>query len=103
MGVDGIGARVLRKEDKRFITGKGRYVDDINRPGQTYAVFVRSPHAHATIKSTDTKAATRCGNVRSIGANSEMKATGTAKSGDRLAGMACPKRAPRKVQIYQGM
>ncbi len=41
------GARVVRKEDKRFITGKGRYSDDINRPGQAYAFFVRSPHAHA--------------------------------------------------------
>ena len=47
MGVEGIGARVLRKEDKRFITGKGRYVDDIRLHGMTYAAFVRSPHAHA--------------------------------------------------------
>ena len=51
----GIGASVKRKEDLRFITGKGQYVDDINRYGQTYAVFVRSPVAHATIKSIDTK------------------------------------------------
>ena len=36
----GIGAPVRRKEDQRFITGKGQYTDDINRPGQTYAVFV---------------------------------------------------------------
>ena len=43
----GIGARVKRKEDHRFITGKGRYTDDINLKGQTYAYFVRSPHAHA--------------------------------------------------------
>jgi carbon-monoxide dehydrogenase large subunit len=47
MGVEGIGARVLRKEDKRFITGKGRYVDDIRLHGMTYAAFVRSPHPHA--------------------------------------------------------
>ncbi|MCB1884050.1 MAG: xanthine dehydrogenase family protein molybdopterin-binding subunit [Geminicoccaceae bacterium] len=45
----GIGARTLRKEDRRFITGKGRYVDDIRMQGQAYAVFVRSPHAHARI------------------------------------------------------
>ena len=50
MADTGIGASVKRKEDQRFITGKGQYTDDINRPGQTYAVFVRSPHAHATIK-----------------------------------------------------
>jgi carbon-monoxide dehydrogenase large subunit len=51
MSATGIGAPVKRKEDQRFITGKGRYTDDINLPGQAYAYFVRSPHAHATIKS----------------------------------------------------
>ena len=50
MSATGIGASVKRKEDIRFITGKGHYVDDINRPGQAYAFFVRSPHAHATIE-----------------------------------------------------
>ena len=44
----GIGAPVRRKEDFRFITGKGQYTDDINRPGQAHAYFLRSPHAHAT-------------------------------------------------------
>ncbi|MEM6823853.1 MAG: xanthine dehydrogenase family protein molybdopterin-binding subunit [Pseudomonadota bacterium] len=46
---DGIGARVARKEDKRFITGKGRYTDDIRVENQAYAAFVRSPHAHARV------------------------------------------------------
>ncbi|MBV9568601.1 MAG: xanthine dehydrogenase family protein molybdopterin-binding subunit, partial [Hyphomicrobiales bacterium] len=49
----GIGAAVRRKEDHRFITGKGRYTDDINRPGQVQAYFLRSPHAHAKIRSID--------------------------------------------------
>ncbi|HSM19960.1 MAG TPA: hypothetical protein VK844_06295, partial [Hyphomicrobiales bacterium] len=49
----GIGAAVLRREDARFITGKARYVDDINRPGQVYAHFLRSPHAHAEIAKLD--------------------------------------------------
>ncbi|MDO6964815.1 xanthine dehydrogenase family protein molybdopterin-binding subunit [Rhizobium alvei] len=53
MGVEGIGARVARKEDKRFLTGKGRYTDDMTAPGMRYAFFVRSPHAHAKIKSID--------------------------------------------------
>jgi carbon-monoxide dehydrogenase large subunit len=52
-----IGTPVRRKEDQRFITGRGQYTDDINRPGQAYAVFVRSPHAHAEITSIDTAAA----------------------------------------------
>jgi carbon-monoxide dehydrogenase large subunit len=54
---EGIGARVLRKEDARFITGAGRYTDDLALPGMTYAVFVRSPHAHAKITKLDTAAA----------------------------------------------
>ena len=40
MGVEGIGARVARKEDKRFITGRGRYTDDMNVPGMHHAAFV---------------------------------------------------------------
>ena len=40
-----IGQPVRRREDIRFITGRGRYTDDISAPGQTFAVFVRSPHA----------------------------------------------------------
>jgi carbon-monoxide dehydrogenase large subunit len=57
MGVEGIGASVVRKEDKRFITGRGRYVDDIKVLGMTYAHFIRSPHAHAKVVSIDASAA----------------------------------------------
>ena len=53
----GIGASVARKEDTRFLIGKGRYTDDINQPGQTYAYFLRSPHAHATLNGINTSAA----------------------------------------------
>jgi carbon-monoxide dehydrogenase large subunit len=59
MGIEGIGARVARKEDKRFITGAGRYVDDMVVPGMKHATFVRSPHAHADIKKIDTKKAAK--------------------------------------------
>ena len=52
----GIGAAVRRKEDKRFLTGNGNYLDDLNATGQTHAYFVRSPHAHANIKSIDCSA-----------------------------------------------
>src|SRR5258708_26069217 len=54
MGSFGIGAAVRRKEDLRFLTGKGRYTDDINRPGQLQACLLRSPHAHAEIAGIDT-------------------------------------------------
>lgn len=57
MGVEGIGARVTRKEDKRFLTGKGRYTDDMVVPGMKFAYFVRSPYAHAKIKGVDASAA----------------------------------------------
>ena len=57
MGVEGIGARIARKEDKRFLTGKGRYTDDMSVPGMKHACFVRSPHAHARIGSLNISAA----------------------------------------------
>jgi carbon-monoxide dehydrogenase large subunit len=47
------GKSIKRREDPRFITGRGQYVDDLKLPGMTYAAFVRSPHAHARIKSID--------------------------------------------------
>jgi len=53
----GIGQPVLRFEDPRLLRGQGRYINDVNLPGQAYAVFVRSPHAHALIKSIDVEAA----------------------------------------------
>ncbi|EQD80571.1 xanthine dehydrogenase, molybdenum binding subunit apoprotein, partial [mine drainage metagenome] len=52
-----IGQSVERKEDYRFVTGAGQYTDDIVLPRQTYAAFVRSPHAHANLRSLDTAAA----------------------------------------------
>jgi carbon-monoxide dehydrogenase large subunit len=48
--------RLLRKEDPRFIRGKGNYVDDINLPGMLYGAILRSPYAHARIKSIDVAA-----------------------------------------------
>lgn len=53
----GIGQSVRRKEDPKFLTGRGRYVSDMVLARQSYAVFIYSPHAHADIKSIDTTAA----------------------------------------------
>ncbi len=72
----GIGASVRRKEDKRFLTGAGRYTDDINRPGQTYAYFVRSPHARARINSIDTEAARAAPGVLAVLTGAELAADG---------------------------
>ena len=53
----GMGCSRKRVEDARFTQGKGNYVDDIKLPGMLFGDFVRSPHAHARIKSIETQAA----------------------------------------------
>ena len=58
MTTDVLGAPIKRVEDPRFITGKGRYLDDINLTGMTHVAVLRSPYAHARIRSIDTSAAT---------------------------------------------
>src|SRR5579859_4941657 len=82
MSATGIGAPVRRKEDHRFITGKGHYTDDISRPGQSYAYFVRSPHAHATIKSIDAKAAVKMAGVLAV-------LTGAELATDKIGNLIC--------------
>ncbi|MDP3545004.1 MAG: xanthine dehydrogenase family protein molybdopterin-binding subunit [Phreatobacter sp.] len=82
MTVTAIGAAVRRKEDHRFITGKGQYTDDINRPGQTHAFFLRSPHAHATLKRIDTAAAKTMPGVVAI-------YTGDDVAADKVGGLIC--------------
>ncbi len=79
---DGIGEAVKRKEDRRFLTGKGRYTDDINRPGQAFAYFLRSPHAHARIKGIDTAAAASAPGVLAVLTGEDLKADG-------LGGLIC--------------
>jgi carbon-monoxide dehydrogenase large subunit len=82
MSATGIGATVRRKEDQRFITGKGRYTSDVSRPGQTHACFVRSPHAHARIKRIDAKAAMAMPGVLAV-------LTGADLAGDKLGNLIC--------------
>src|SRR5215468_8311055 len=60
------GARTARVEDPALLTGKGRFIDDIAIPGTLSAVFVRSPHAHATINSIDTRAARAAPGVHAV-------------------------------------
>ena len=72
----GIGAAVRRKEDKKFITGKGRYTDDINRQGQLYAYFLRSDVAHAKIKKIDVTAAAAVNGVAAVFTGDDIAADG---------------------------
>ncbi|HKT16930.1 MAG TPA: xanthine dehydrogenase family protein molybdopterin-binding subunit [Stellaceae bacterium] len=76
MGQFGIGQAVRRTEDVRFITGKGRYADDETNPRQAYAVFLRSPHAHARIRSIATDAARRAPGVLAIYTGADVAAAG---------------------------
>src|SRR5579872_4062954 len=77
-----IGAAVERKEDYRFLTGAGQYTDDIVLPQQSYGVFVRSPHAHAKIKSLDIEAAKASPGVIGI-------FTGRDMAGENVGGLPC--------------
>jgi carbon-monoxide dehydrogenase large subunit len=74
MQPQGIGAAVKRREDQRFITGQGRYVDDVTLPGQLHAHFVRSPHAHARIASIDAAAARAAPGVVAVFTGADMAA-----------------------------
>ncbi len=82
MTAQGIGASVKRKEDKRFLMGRGRYTDDVTLPDQTYAVFVRSPYAHATIQKVDATAAKELPGVLAV-------LTGEDVAADGLGGIPC--------------
>lgn len=72
----GMGASQARKEDFRFITGQGRYTDDIRLPDQAHAVFVRSPHAHARILSVDISAALEAPGVIGVLTGADVEAEG---------------------------
>jgi carbon-monoxide dehydrogenase large subunit len=60
------GASVKRREDPRLLTGRGRFTDDIQLPGTVYAVFVRSPYAHARIKNVDVSKALQAGAIAAL-------------------------------------
>src|SRR5262245_34789215 len=76
MGKYGIGQPVLRFEDPRLLQGRGRYISDVNLPGQAHAVFLRSPHAHAKILSIDTTAAKASPGVVAVFTGTDYAADG---------------------------
>src|ERR1700688_1306523 len=102
MGVEGIGASVVRKEDRRFITGKGRYVDDIKLQGTTYAHFIRSPHAHAKVKSIDSAAPTKMPAVVAVLTGQQIVDD---KVGNLICGWAITSRdgTPMKMGAWPAM
>ena len=76
MGFEGIGASVRRKEDRRFLNGNGNYTDDINRPGQLFAIIKRSDRPHARILSIDTAAASAAPGVKAVFTGADFVAEG---------------------------
>src|SRR5258706_3426475 len=72
----GIGQPVRRKEDVRFVTGQGRYLDDIRIGHAAFAYFVRSPHAHAVIRGIDASAARAAPGVVGVLTAQDLPATG---------------------------
>jgi len=77
-----IGKSLARREDQRFLTGLGQYTDDVVMPGQTWGVFLRSPHAHARIRGIDTSRALKAPGVVAI-------FTGADLAEAKVAGLPC--------------
>jgi carbon-monoxide dehydrogenase large subunit len=84
-----LGASIKRREDPRFITGRGQYVDDVKLPLMTHAAFVRSPHAHARIRSIDTSAAKSQPGVIAVYTGQDVQVGGL-PCGWMLPGIKCP-------------
>jgi carbon-monoxide dehydrogenase large subunit len=102
MAVEGIGASVARKEDKRFITGKGRYVDDIKLAGMAFAQFVRSPHAHAKVRGIDCLAAMKIPGVIAVLTGQQLVED---KIGNLICGWAIMSKdgSPMKIGAWPAM
>ena len=82
MPFEGIGVSVRRKEDVRFLSGRGNYTDDINRPGQLHAYIRRSDRPHAKINGIDTAAAKKAPGVVAVFTGADMAA-------DNVGGLPC--------------
>src|SRR5215212_5070035 len=73
-----VGESVKRREDARFITGRGKFTDDLKLQGLTHAAFVRSPHAHAAIRGIDLSRAQAVPGVRAIYTGVDLTTSGVA-------------------------
>ncbi|MEK7688012.1 MAG: xanthine dehydrogenase family protein molybdopterin-binding subunit, partial [Pseudomonadota bacterium] len=83
----GVGQPVPRSEDPKLLRGEGRYTDDINLPGQAYAVMVRSRQAHGILKGIDIAEATAMPGVLAIYTNADLEAAG-------FGSLKCPMNIP---------
>ncbi|HVC99578.1 MAG TPA: molybdopterin cofactor-binding domain-containing protein [Candidatus Dormibacteraeota bacterium] len=97
-----IGAKIHRREDPRLISGHGRYTDDMNRPGQVHASFIRSPYAHAQVKSIDITEAKAAKGVLAVFTAKDYQGQ-IAGTHPTVAGFAAEKRTvPERFPIATG-
>ena len=98
-----IGKRVERREDARFLTGRGQYTDDITLPGQSHGAFLRSPYAHARIKKLDTSAAAQAPGVLGIFTGEHFKAVGGLPCGWLINSLdGTPMKEPKHPVLADG-
>ncbi|MCU0970001.1 MAG: xanthine dehydrogenase family protein molybdopterin-binding subunit [Rubrivivax sp.] len=98
-----VGKAVERREDARFLTGRGQYTDDITLPGQAYGAFLRSPHAHARIRALDTAAAAKAPGVLGILTGEHFKAVGGLPCGWLIHSLdGSPMKEPRHPVLADG-
>lgn len=90
------GSSIKRREDPRLITGRGTFTDDVKLPGTTYAAFVRSPYAHARIRSIDTAAAKAVPGVLAVFTGKDLAGAGVKSlpCGWLLPGIKVPPHLP---------
>jgi len=89
-----LGASIKRREDPRFITGKGNYTDDLKLTGMTHAAFVRSPHANAKIRNIDTSKASKAPGVVAIFTGKDMTGVNSLPCGWLLPELKIPAHMP---------
>jgi aerobic carbon-monoxide dehydrogenase large subunit len=89
-----LGASIKRREDPRFITGKGNYTDDLKLAGMTHAFFVRSPHANAKIRKIDTAKASKAPGVVAIFTGKDMTGVNSLPCGWLLPELKIPPHMP---------
>jgi carbon-monoxide dehydrogenase large subunit len=98
-----IGKAVERKEDQRFLTGSGQFTDDVVLPRQSYGIFVRSPHAHATIRGVDTKAAAAAPGVLGVFTGSDFATVGGLPCGWLITSTdGTPMKEPKHPVLAEG-
>jgi carbon-monoxide dehydrogenase large subunit len=102
MAETGIGAAVRRKEDYRYLTRKGNNTDDIYRPGQVYAYFVRSTRPHAMLKSINAKATKAAPGVVGVFTGDDLAADGVGGIPCAFAPDGGPMNEPPRPALAQG-